>query len=183
MLKKIIKFHDLDGNELTEEFYFNLTKAEIAEMELSKNGGFSTMLNDIVAAQDGEMIVATFKEIITKSVGRRSEDGRRFIKTQEITDDFVQTEAYSELFMELATDAEAGSNFVKAVMPADIAAKISEDVVPELPGAQDSNFGSKTAEDTRPAWIREDREPTKAELMSMSREQVVEVMQRKNLAV
>lgn len=120
MLKKTITFQDLDGNEITEDFYFNLSKAEIAEMEVSFEGGLLSHLKRIIADQNGSAIIASFKEIILKSVGRRSEDGRRFIKSQEIIDEFMQTDAYSVLFMEVATDAEASAAFVRGLMPHDL---------------------------------------------------------------
>ena len=109
MLKKTLTYSDLDGNPVTEDFYFSLSKAEIAEMELSYDGGLQTHLKRIVANKDGAAIIGAFKNILTSSVGRRSEDGRRFIKSDEITQEFMQTDAYSELFMELVTDADASA--------------------------------------------------------------------------
>ena len=120
MLKKTIEFQDLDGNKVTEDFYFSLSKAELAEMELGKTGGFRSYLMQIIQDNDGASIIKAFKEIIFQSVGRRSEDGRRFIKSEDISNEFMQTDAYSVLFMELVTDAQAGAVFVNAVMPADL---------------------------------------------------------------
>ena len=120
MLKKSITYKDLDGNDVSEDFYFNLTKAEIAEMQLSYEGGLTTYLTRIVAANSGREIIEACKEILSASVGRRSEDGRRFIKSKEITEDFMQTEAYSDLFMELITDAGKCVEFVKGVVPSDL---------------------------------------------------------------
>lgn len=117
MLKKTITYTDYNLNERTEDFYFNLTQAEVTEMEVSVEGGLVEMINRIVAAQDGKQIIETFKDIILRSYGQKSADGRRFIKTQEIRDAFVQTEAYSKLFMELATDAKAASEFVNGIVP------------------------------------------------------------------
>lgn len=118
MLKKTIKYVDFDGNERTEDFYFNLTKAEVTEMELSTEGGLVKMLERIVAAQDSKRIIEIFKELILKAYGEKSPDGKRFIKNQELRDAFSQTEAYSELFMELATNAEASAAFVNGIVPA-----------------------------------------------------------------
>lgn len=117
MLKKTITYTDYNGLERTEDFYFNLSKAEITEMELSIDGGLTNMLNEIVAAKDGAKIIKTFKELVLKAYGEKSPDGRRFIKSKEISDAFSQTEAYSEIFMELAVNDEAAANFVKGIMP------------------------------------------------------------------
>ena len=117
MLKKTITYEDFDGNERTEDFYFNLSKAEIMEMELSVSGGMTQMLNRIVSEQDGEKIIKTFKEIILKAYGEKSPDGKRFIKSEELSTAFSQTEAFSQLFMELATDADAAAKFVNGIIP------------------------------------------------------------------
>lgn len=117
MLKKTITYTDYDGNERTEDFRFNLTEAEIAEMEMSAQGGMERMINKIVAARDSEKLVKLFKEIILKAYGEISDDGRRFIKSKDLSDAFAQTEAYSILFMELATDHEAATAFVNGIMP------------------------------------------------------------------
>lgn len=118
MLKKSITFEDLDGNSITEDFYFNLSKAELVEMELSEKNGFAASLQRIIDSSDGAEIIHQFKSIILKSVGLRSEDGRRFIKSKEISDEFSQTDAYTVLFMELATDADAAGAFVRGIVPA-----------------------------------------------------------------
>lgn len=122
MLKKTIAYTDYNGVERKEDFYFNLTKAEIMEMEMSTSGGFVEMINRIVAAQDAPAIIQVFKEMIFKAYGEKSPDGKRFIKSKEISEAFAQTEAYSQLFMELATDADAASNFVNGIIPAQEAA-------------------------------------------------------------
>ncbi len=119
MLKKTITYIDYDGNERTEDFYFNLSKAEIMEMELSMPGGMAQTLNKIVAAQDGEKIIKIFKEIILKAYGEKSPDGKRFIKSEELSAAFSQTEAFSQLFVELATNADAAAQFVNGIIPAD----------------------------------------------------------------
>ena len=117
MLKKVIKYTDFDGNVREEAFYFNMTKAEVAELEMSTTGGLSQWIEKIVAAQDGKEIITLFKEFILKSYGEKSPDGKRFIKSKELTEAFSQTEAYSQLFMELATNAEAAAAFVNAIVP------------------------------------------------------------------
>ncbi len=139
MLKKSITFDDLDGNPVTEDFYFNLTKAEIAEMELGQEGGLAQHLKRIVKSRNQSEILATFKMIILKTVGRRSEDGRRFIKSQAIQDDFAQTDAYSVLFMELVTNAAAATEFIRGVIPQALSEKVD---IPEVARAMaDSGVG------------------------------------------
>lgn len=117
MLKRTITYTDYNENERTEDFYFNLTKAEVSEMEFSMPGGLVQFFNKIVAEQDGKRIIEAFKDIILRSYGEKSPDGKRFIKTQELRDAFSQTEAFSILFMELATNAEAAADFVNGIIP------------------------------------------------------------------
>lgn len=121
MLKKTINYTDYNGTERTEDFYFNLSEAEITEMELSTTGGLAAMLENVVKAQDGPSIVKIFKEIVLKSYGEKSPDGKRFIKSKELSEAFSQTEAYTKLFMELATDADAAAAFINAVVPSTVA--------------------------------------------------------------
>jgi len=117
MLVKKVNYTDYKGVKREEEFYFNLTKAEVAEMELSHQGGLSEKIKRIVATQNGAEIISLFKELIIKSYGVISDDGRKFIKNDKLREDFVQTEAYSDLFMELATDADEASKFVNGIIP------------------------------------------------------------------
>lgn len=118
MLKKTITYVDYDGNQRTEDFHFNLTKAELTEMELSKAGGLTKVIEKIVAEQDTTKIIDMFKDLILKSYGEKSPDGKRFIKNKELSEAFSQTEAYSDLFMELSTDANAAAAFVNGIVPA-----------------------------------------------------------------
>ena len=119
MLKKTITYKDYNGVERTEDFMFNLTKAEILEMQLTKDGGMDAAIKKkIVDAKDAPEIMKVFKDLILKSYGIVSDDGRRFIKSKEISDSFAQTEAFSMLFMELATDTDAASAFVNGIVPA-----------------------------------------------------------------
>lgn len=117
MLKKTITYTDFNGVERTEDFYFNLTKAEIAEMELEIPGGMTTMIDRITKTQDTPSLVKLFKDLILRSYGKKSDDGRRFIKNPDVVDEFKDSEAYSELFMELATNADAASAFVNGIVP------------------------------------------------------------------
>lgn len=117
MLQKQITYTDYNGAERKENFYFNLSKAEIMEMELCEVGGFEAMVNRIVEAQDGPQIMATFKSIILKAYGVKSPDGKQFMKSEELSTAFSQTEAYSELFMELITDPAKAAEFVNGICP------------------------------------------------------------------
>lgn len=117
MIKKTITYVDYDGTERTEDFYFNLTKAEVMAMEMGTTGGVKKMLEKIVAEKDNKRIVEVFQDIIKRSYGEKSPDGKRFIKTPEVVEAFTQTEAYSELFMELATNAQAAAAFINGIVP------------------------------------------------------------------
>ena len=120
MLKKTVTYVDYNGVERTEDFYFNLSKAEVAEMELSVEGGFSKMLEEIVKSNDNVRIVELFKQMVLKAYGEKSADGKRFVKSKELSEAFSQTEAYSEIFMELALDEKAAAAFVNGIMPASL---------------------------------------------------------------
>lgn len=120
MLKKTIQYVDYNGVERKEDFYFNLTKAEITEMELSVDGGLSQMLETLVNSKNNKEIIQMFKQIILKAYGEKSPDGRRFMKSEEISQAFAQTEAYSELFIQLALNEEEAANFVKGILPAEL---------------------------------------------------------------
>lgn len=132
MLKKAITYTDYNGVERKEDFYFNLSKAEVMEMELGTEGGLSVMIQKIVAAQDIPSIAKIFKDLILKAYGEKSADGKRFIKNPELSEAFSQTEAYSELFMGLATNPEEAATFVNGIMPGNI-----EGAKDMLPGATD----------------------------------------------
>lgn len=124
MITKTIKYTDYNGVEREEKFLFNLTKAELMEMELGTTGGLAEMIKKIIETQDGPTIIKTFKEILLKAYGEKSADGKRFMKIDEngrpLSEAFSQTEAYSQLFMELATDSDAAAKFIKGIIPNDI---------------------------------------------------------------
>lgn len=133
MYIKTINYTDYNGNTRTEDHYFNLTEAETLEMEMSTNGGFSERIKRIIAAQDTATLITIFKDLIKKSYGRKSLDGRKFEKSEEIFNEFKDTEAYSILFMELATDAKAATEFVNGIAPkkkSDAPAPVAGNVVP-----------------------------------------------------
>lgn len=140
MLKETISYTDYNGTERKEDFYFNLNEAEIMEMELSTNGGLTEMIRRIVDSQDSSAIVKIFKGIILKAYGKKSLDGKRFEKSEELSQEFSQTEAYSKLFMRLSTDAEAAARFMNGIVPRDVARQMEQDAgnamqMPALPNA------------------------------------------------
>lgn len=130
MLKKTMTYTDFDGNQRTEDFYFNLTKAELTEMNFSTKGGFEAWIRKIINAQDSKEIISVFKDIILKAYGEKSLDGRQMIKTPEITAAFAQTQAYSDLFMELATDDKAAAAFINGIIPTEISNEMAKQSSP-----------------------------------------------------
>lgn len=128
MLKKTITYEDFNGETVSEDFFFHLSKAELVELEMSHEGGLSTAIQRIVDAEDGKAIVAEFKNIILSAYGQKSLDGKRFVKNQTLRDEFESTEAYSTLFMDLVTNPDAAAEFVNGVIPqgmAEEAAKVT----------------------------------------------------------
>ena len=124
MLKKTITYKDLDGLNVIEDFYFSFSKAELAQMELETKEGMKAKIERIVASDDRFEIIEIFKYFLRASIGRKSEDNKRFMKSEEITREFVECDAYSELFMELITDARAAIEFIQGIMPADLTAQV-----------------------------------------------------------
>ena len=142
MLTKTIKYTDYNGVEREEKFLFNLSKAELMEMELGTTGGLAETIQNVVEAQDTPSIIKIFKDLILKAYGEKSADGKRFIKIDEngkpLSIAFSQTEAYSELFMELSSNAEAAANFIKGIIPNDIEIPEEEINLPQLKQANDN---------------------------------------------
>ena len=129
MLVKKIKFVDYNGEEREENFYFNLSKAEIMEMQLEVSGGLTAVIERITQEKNVPELIKMFKDLILRSVGIKSDDGRRFIKSEKIREEFSQTEAYSNLFMELAQDADAAADFINGIVPAEYAAEAKKQIV------------------------------------------------------
>lgn len=129
MLKKTVTYRDYNDVERTEDFYFNLSKAELLEMELGTSGGLAEMIRKIVAAQDAPSIIKLFKDLVLRAYGEKSADGKRFIKSKELSEAFSQTEAYSQIFMELATDDKKAADFVNGIVPAGMAEAASANLI------------------------------------------------------
>lgn len=127
MLKKTITYPDYNGVERTEDYYFNLNQAEVTVMEMSTTGGLAEMINKVIAAQDAPTIIKIFKDLVLAAYGEKSLDGKYFLKEDDagrkLCIAFSQTEAYSKLFMELATDADSAAKFVNGIMPGNMPKK------------------------------------------------------------
>lgn len=128
MIKKTITYVDFNGNERTEDFSFNLNKAELMRMELGVKGGMTEMMNRMIAAQDAPAMMEVFEELVRKSYGVKTPDGRGFVKRSEDYEAFKSTEAYSELFVELITNPDACAEFFNGVIPANLAKQVEEEM-------------------------------------------------------
>lgn len=138
MLKKTVTYIDFNDVERTEDFYFNLTEAEITDMNLDENGGLAEKLQKIVDSKDVKTIKDYFKWIVLKAYGEKSEDGRRFMKSEEITKAFEETQAYSDIWMELATNDSAAVEFVNGIMPRSFNEKVNKQT-PELKSIENNS--------------------------------------------
>lgn len=128
MIKKTVTFTDFDGNKRTEDFYFHLTEQELTEWELSVDGGLSGVLTRIVNSQDTKTLIGIFKDLLIKSYGVKTPDGRGFVKNEKVLNNFTCTQAFSDIYMELATDDKAAAEFVNGVMPAGLAKKANKEM-------------------------------------------------------
>lgn len=159
MLKKTIVYEDLDGNPVEGVFYFSLNKAELIELEIGEAEGFSNKLKRIGELKDNRQILAVFKEIVLMSVGKRSEDGKRFVKNQEYRDEFSQSNAYSELLLEFFTDTSKAIEFFNGILPKSIA--------------------SDTAQLELPAEVEEEKLKTSPpDWSAMSKEEIIEHLKK-----
>ena len=206
MLLKTITFLDLDGNSLTEDFWFHLNKAEVTEMELQQDGGLTAYLTHIVESNNATAIIGTFKDIITRSHGHRNADGKGFDKSPEISRKFLQSDAYSELFMELVTSEEASSAFIRGIVPTAMVSTdgvilkqaglpVPDSTLTSVPTVQDgmltmiptvpdesqlSGVATVMSEPTDSGIAKVMTEPTQKELMAMTHDELVAAMKAKN---
>jgi hypothetical protein len=165
VLKKTITYKDFNGNEISEDFFFHLSKAELVELEMSHDGGLSSAIQRIIDTEDNKKIIEEFKNIIMTAYGKRSDDGRRFVKNQELRDEFASTEAYSELFMELVTDTDAAVEFVNGIIPQGMTEE----------AAQAAGIDPKTTPII--AVVDEDKAPKVPEVVIYTRKDVEEMSQ------
>lgn len=126
MLKRTINYEDFDGNKMSDDFYFNLTKSEMVEMEMEHKGGLGVAIQRIISAGDTKALLVEFKKLILGSYGEKSDDGKRFVKSEALLISFSQSLAYDALFMELATSDTAAADFIKGIIPADMLAGVEQ---------------------------------------------------------
>lgn len=125
MVKKTITYTDYNGETREEDFYFNLTKPELVELELGEDGGLRAYLEKIVKSKDARNVLAMFKKIIGLAYGIKSPDGRRFLKSKDISESFFQSEAYVVLYMELLENPDVAAAFIKSMLPEDMQSKVT----------------------------------------------------------
>lgn len=126
MIKKTVTYKDLNGKERTETFYFHYFESEIMDMEMSEEGGLAERIQRIIDAKDQASLLKVIKKFVVDAYGIKSDDGRRFIKNQDVKDAFVECPAYSKIYMELLTNDELAAEFVNKVVPEDMAAQLAE---------------------------------------------------------
>jgi hypothetical protein len=191
MLKKSITFNDLDGNPVTEDFYFNLSKAELAEFEMSEAGGMKVRLESIIenAEKDPGSVIREFKNIILMSYGVRSDDNKRFIKSEEMSNAFMQTDAYSELFTQLVTDPAQAISFINGIVPFDVSDQPSGNAadLPTVKPVEDVQLPADVAGSIQaakdagvPVTDLRAVEPTQKALEDMTREELLAYMEQRN---
>ena len=125
MLKKTITYKDFNGVEHTEDFFFHLSEVELIELEVSEREGFGELLQRIIDEKDAKNLVGIFRKFILEAYGEKSEDGKRFIKSDQLREEFSQTAAYPALYMELATNAQVAADFMTGILPAELATKLA----------------------------------------------------------
>ena len=159
MLKRTITYTDYNEVERTEDFYFNLSKAELMDMELEMDGGFDKLLEQIINTEDGKLIIGVFKKILLQSYGVKSDDGRRFMKTAEIREAFQQTEAFSQIYTDMFTNVERAVEFVNGIIPKDLAEQVEKtpthvEIVgtPQIPVVENPSAPEPTKEELLAAW-------------------------------
>lgn len=175
MFKKTITFENFNGEKVSKDFYFHMSKAELLAMAADGNA-MVARINRIIESSDGAAIIKEFRQIIEAAVGMRSEDGERFIKDPIAVSNLIDSPAYDELLMELCTNAEASAEFVRQLVPEKMQKEMQEalknQTVVREDGSKPDPFGDK--EDTRPPYQREHRQPTNAEIIEMSKEEIAE---------
>lgn len=171
MFKKTIKYFDFNGEQQEQDFYFHLSKADL--IELAADGNLREKLERIIATKDNRAIFQEFKSLVRMGAGIRSDDGQRFDKSPEAKAQLMDSPAFDELVLELCTNQHAAADFVKNLIPE----KMMKETRDRL-GIKDSDqqapdpFKVPAEDDERPAWLKENRNPTQQELMGMSREEM-----------
>jgi hypothetical protein len=162
LIKKTIKYKDFNDEEVEETFYFHLSKADLIELEVSHKDGLGEALQKVIAAKDNETLYREFKKILLMSYGKRSDDGKRFIKTQELRDEFQSTNAFSEMIMLLATDTDFATDFINNLTPAGMVEELTR---------QAAQAGEGSPEVSDEVVKPEPRVLTRADVEAMSHEE------------
>lgn len=170
MIKKTITYIDFNDRKVTRDYYFHLSKVDMTELALD---GIEERIRRAAAANDKGAIFREFKQLISLSVGVRSEDGAEFSRPATFRDQFLSSPAFDELIMELFQSEDQGTGFVKALLPPDMQKGLEKELQAQ------NKQGAPDPFNETPAWIREDREPTDTEMRTMTREQLVELTQRR----
>lgn len=187
MLRKPITYKNIDGVEVTEEYYFHLTKAEVIELQYTMQGGLAETLEkigklDVNKPGNAALILRTFREIIKSSFGRRTPDGG-FVKREADWEVFSSGEAYSALFMEMVSDAAFAAEFVRGVLPEGLDIQQTNDATGLLAAATQQSVDVELPDvppvSEVPAWIRQRRDPTGEELVGMSKLELLDAMKAK----
>ncbi len=179
MLKKTITYDDYNDNTVTDDFFFNFTKLELMEKELQL-GGLETTIKRLTETNNNEEAYHLFKHLIMASYGKKSEDGKRFIKSKELTESFEQSPALSELIIEFLQKPELGAAFIEGTLPAKLVAEVNAAKEKEKSTAQNVELPTAAPELETTSAEYELKEPTQKELTAMSHEELLEHMQRKN---
>lgn len=181
MLKKSITYTDFNDVERTEVFRFNLTKAEMIDMELGgvtndNPHGFRARLQEVVASNNGRLIMDTFRDIILKAYGEISDDGRKFIKNKRLSEEFENHAAYNVLFIELVTDSTAAAEFIQSIVPAEL-----NDAPTPVKQPQDHQPKTDVQKDAKAADVAKPK-LTDEEILSAVRNGTIQVDGRSYLA-
>lgn len=182
MFNKIIEYSDFDGNPVSNEFQFNMDKAEITEFGFSHGGDVQTYFKQVMKTEDTGALIGLFKDLLTRSVGRRSEDGRRFVKNQDIIDDFMQTGAYSAFFMDLVTHPETVSPFIVGIAPSDMREGLTEQLAKVEAGGDVSVDKVYTTQELIAMDQHEFDSIVGTDPLKMSQEHLMAAFNRKGLA-
>lgn len=151
MIKKTVTYNDFNGKSHTEDFYFNLTKAELLEMESSVSGGYSSMLEGIVQAKDNHAIVNIVKEILLKAYGKRSDDGKLFMKTPEIRQELEFSNAFPEIYFDILSDEDKASEFINALVPNELLEEVNKQTATSTPELSSGSTDHMSREDLQAA--------------------------------
>lgn len=126
MLKRTIKYKDFNDNEVSEDFYFNISRAELVRLEMSFDDGIEKAVKKMMETKDRAALINQFEDLVLKAYGQKSEDGKRFIKSTQLREEFAQHAAYEQLFFELITNEQTIADFILGVLPKDLAAQVRE---------------------------------------------------------